>query len=174
VVPVVLSDGWVLPFDELIDYSAFVVRVPERERVRAHLAGRGIETAVYYPRSLAAQPALAAWSRPTPRADAFCGDCLALPVHEGLTDVDVERDIFLGTAGLSRETKRHGYNADKQYSPFASALEFGHGALFLRRNVEYAHDVKPARFYPAELGDVVSRFLGQCAPTAATREYAER
>ena len=82
-----------LPRDAAHPVHHYVVRVPERDRVRAHLADRGIETAVYYPRSLAAQPALAAWSRPTPRADAFCADCLALPVHEGLTDADVGRVV---------------------------------------------------------------------------------
>ena len=82
-----------LPRDAAHPVHHYVVRVPERDRVRAHLAARGIETAVYYPRSLAAQPALAAWSRPTPRADAFCGDCLALPVHEGLSDADVGRVV---------------------------------------------------------------------------------
>lgn len=71
----------------------YVVRVPSRDRVHAHLAAAGIETAVYYPRSLAAQPALARWARPTPRADAFCAECLALPVHEGLTDGEVDRVV---------------------------------------------------------------------------------
>ncbi|MEN9785598.1 MAG: hypothetical protein RLZZ299_862 [Pseudomonadota bacterium] len=80
-----------LPRDEGHPVHHYVVRSARRDAIRAHLAERGIETAVYYPRSLAAQPALAAWSRPTPNADAFCAEALALPVHEGLDEADVDR-----------------------------------------------------------------------------------
>lgn len=69
----------------------YVVRARHRDALRAHLAERGVETAIYYPRSLAAQPALAAWSPgPTPRADAFCAEALALPVHECLATAEID------------------------------------------------------------------------------------
>ncbi len=80
-----------LPREDGHPVHHYVVRVARREALRAHLAERGIETAVYYPRSLAAQPALAAWSSPTPNADAFCAEALALPVHEGLGADDIDR-----------------------------------------------------------------------------------
>ncbi len=82
-----------LPRDAGHPVHHYVVRLAERDRVRARLADAGIETAVYYPRSLASQPALAAWARPTPHADSFCAECLALPVHEALSDTDVDRVI---------------------------------------------------------------------------------
>jgi dTDP-4-amino-4,6-dideoxygalactose transaminase len=72
----------------------YVVRVPARDRVRERLAAAGVETACFYPRSLAAQPALAGFPHaPTPRADVFCAETLALPVHECLTAADVSRVV---------------------------------------------------------------------------------
>ncbi len=88
--------GWMrrLPRDVGHPVHQYVVRVPARERVRAALLDAGIETATYYPRPLGDQPALAAVSRtPTPNADAFCREALALPVHEGLSDEDATRVI---------------------------------------------------------------------------------
>lgn len=70
----------------------YVVRVPGRDAVRARLAAAGVESALFYPRSLAAQPALAGFRHePTPLADAFCAEALALPVHECLTHDDVSQ-----------------------------------------------------------------------------------
>ncbi len=70
----------------------YVVRAPERDRLRHHLAARGIETAVYYPKPLGDQPALRGRARgDTPVARALCGELLALPVHDGLADEDVAR-----------------------------------------------------------------------------------
>ena len=72
----------------------YVVRAPGRDSIRATLAAAGVETALYYPRSLAAQPALAAFHpSPTPNADTFCADSFAIPVHEGLTSIDIDRVI---------------------------------------------------------------------------------
>jgi dTDP-4-amino-4,6-dideoxygalactose transaminase len=70
----------------------YVVRAEDRDGLRARLADRGIEAALYYPRALSAQPALAPQA-PTPRADRFCAEALALPVHEDLSDDDVARVI---------------------------------------------------------------------------------
>ncbi len=70
----------------------YVVRTPRRDALQRALTAAEIETAIYYPRTVAAQPALAdAPARPTPNADRYCREALALPVHEGLTDADVER-----------------------------------------------------------------------------------
>ena len=70
----------------------YVVRVPRREALRAHLLEAGVETAIYYPTSLAVQPALAGFPHaPTPNAHAFCAESLALPLHECLSASDVDR-----------------------------------------------------------------------------------
>lgn len=72
----------------------YVVLADGRDRLRAALAAQGIETAIYYPRPLSAQPALADYpGPPTPNADRFCAEALALPAHEGLSDDDVARTI---------------------------------------------------------------------------------
>jgi dTDP-4-amino-4,6-dideoxygalactose transaminase len=70
----------------------YVVRTPDRDALQGALAAAGIETAIYYPRTVGDQPAMAGFAAtPTPNADQFCRACLALPVHEGLTDDDVAR-----------------------------------------------------------------------------------
>ena len=74
----------------------YVVGVPARDALIPWLAARDIATAIYYPRSLGQMPALAegrARLLPTPHADRFCATCLALPVHEELSDDDVSRVI---------------------------------------------------------------------------------
>lgn len=70
----------------------YVVRAPDRDRLRHHLAMRGIETAIYYPKPLGDQPALSDRARgDTPVARALCAELVALPVHEGLGDDDLAR-----------------------------------------------------------------------------------
>jgi dTDP-4-amino-4,6-dideoxygalactose transaminase len=88
--------GWMrrLPREPGHPVHQYVVRVPARERVRERLRAAGVETAVYYPRPLGDQPALAAWPRtPTPNAETFCREALALPVHEHLSDEDASRVV---------------------------------------------------------------------------------
>jgi dTDP-4-amino-4,6-dideoxygalactose transaminase len=61
----------------------YCVRHPERDRLAAALAARGVGTAVYYPRPLHHQPALAGCrAAPTPVAVALCAEILALPIHD--------------------------------------------------------------------------------------------
>ena len=70
----------------------YVVRTPRRDAIQRALAAAEIETAVYYPRTVGAQPAMAGFpAAPTPNADRYCAEALALPVHEGLSDADVAR-----------------------------------------------------------------------------------
>jgi dTDP-4-amino-4,6-dideoxygalactose transaminase len=72
----------------------YLVRARDRDALAAHLRARGVETAVYYPRSLASQPAMietpGAVRGATPNADAWCAENLALPVHECLSDGDID------------------------------------------------------------------------------------
>jgi dTDP-4-amino-4,6-dideoxygalactose transaminase len=72
----------------------YVVRLRERDRARERLRGAGIETGVYYPLPLSRQPALAGCpAAPTPHAERYCAEALALPVHEALTDEEQFRVI---------------------------------------------------------------------------------
>ncbi|MBM4389601.1 MAG: DegT/DnrJ/EryC1/StrS family aminotransferase [Deltaproteobacteria bacterium] len=72
----------------------YVVRVPGRDALRAHLADRGVESAIYYPIPLSRQKALDGIEHaPTPEADRFCAESLALPVHECLDERDVSAVI---------------------------------------------------------------------------------
>jgi dTDP-3-amino-3,4,6-trideoxy-alpha-D-glucose transaminase len=75
-------------------YHQYVVRTDERERLRAHLAGAGIATAVHYPVPIHLTPAYAGLGlRPgsLPGAERLAGSVCSLPVHPGVTFGDVER-----------------------------------------------------------------------------------
>ena len=75
-------------------YHQYVVRTPQRERLRTYLAERDIETGIHYPVPIHRQPA---WLRSygegpaLPRAERAAREILSLPVHADLTDEEVER-----------------------------------------------------------------------------------
>jgi dTDP-3-amino-3,4,6-trideoxy-alpha-D-glucose transaminase len=75
-------------------YHLFPVLSPERERVRAALLERGVETLVHYPVPIPRQPALAA-EEPTmcPVADRVCAEVFSLPLHPNLSDADLDRVV---------------------------------------------------------------------------------
>jgi len=90
-----LPAGFALPADDGADgrfyhvYNQFVVRAPRRDELAAFLDQRGIGSAVYYPKTLAQQPSLAAFvpqGASFPNADAATRDSLALPIFPGLTE----------------------------------------------------------------------------------------
>ena len=79
-------------------YHLFVVRVEDsrddhnpRAALQASLTSRGIETLIHYPVPIPRQPALAA-SHPgdCPAAARACAEVLSLPLHPGLSDLDVD------------------------------------------------------------------------------------
>lgn len=89
---------WVerLPRCEGHPVHQYVVLCDERDDVKARLAARGVDVAIYYPHPLTAVPALAGRAElagPAPNAERFCRRCLALPVHEELTDEQVDRVV---------------------------------------------------------------------------------
>lgn len=67
----------------------YAVLTPERDRLRAALAGKGIETAMYYETPLHREPALAGLRRQElPEAEKACREVLCLPVRPSLTDAE--------------------------------------------------------------------------------------
>jgi dTDP-4-amino-4,6-dideoxygalactose transaminase len=82
--------------DEGHVYHLFVVRSGERDALQAHLSASHIETLIHYPLPLTEQPAFAPWRRhDCAVAASATREILSLPLHQRLTDTDVER-ICLG------------------------------------------------------------------------------
>lgn len=78
-------------FDAGHVYHLFVVRTAQRDRLRRHLEGDGIETLVHYPVPIPRQPALASHHpADCPEANRACDEVLSLPIHPGLSAADVE------------------------------------------------------------------------------------
>ena len=72
-------------------YHLFVVRVGDRDTVRAELARRGVETGVHYPVPCHRQPPFRPFaSRPLPVAERAAGELLSLPMFPHLTEDQVE------------------------------------------------------------------------------------
>ena len=89
-------------------YHAFVVRVPDRDRVHRQLGSRGIQTGVYYARPLYQDSIYAAEGGPRlPRAEAAAASVLALPLYPELrredvmTVVDELKRVLAGTRTLA-------------------------------------------------------------------------
>jgi dTDP-4-amino-4,6-dideoxygalactose transaminase len=85
----------------------YVVRATDRDKLREHLSGRGIETAVYCPRPLHLQPVFASLGYSAgdfPVAERLSKTCLALPLYPGLCDDEIDQvctaiaEFYSGTA----------------------------------------------------------------------------
>jgi dTDP-4-amino-4,6-dideoxygalactose transaminase len=82
-------------------WHLFVIRTPQRDRLRAYLSSAGIETRLHYPVPLNRQPCLqhlALNRNAYPRADRWANEGLSLPLFYGMTTDQVDR-----TAGKIRE-----------------------------------------------------------------------
>jgi dTDP-3-amino-3,4,6-trideoxy-alpha-D-glucose transaminase len=78
--------------DEGHVYHLFVVRSSERDALHGHLSASRIETLIHYPIPLTHQPAFEPWRRnDCPLAACAAREILSLPLHQRLTDTDVER-----------------------------------------------------------------------------------
>jgi dTDP-4-amino-4,6-dideoxygalactose transaminase len=75
-------------------YHQFVIRVKDRERVRAALREKGVETAVHYPVPLHRQPCYASMGLGEgsfPEAERAAREVLSLPLYPELSDDQVKR-----------------------------------------------------------------------------------
>ncbi|MFL6253813.1 MAG: DegT/DnrJ/EryC1/StrS family aminotransferase, partial [Pyrinomonadaceae bacterium] len=71
-------------------FHLYVVRHPERERLRAHLAARGIETLIHYPAPLHLQPLFQRRTQPAlPTAERLTNEILSLPLYPQLRDEEL-------------------------------------------------------------------------------------
>jgi dTDP-4-amino-4,6-dideoxygalactose transaminase len=79
-------------------YNQFCLRVRhgKRDALKAHLAGQGIGTSIYYPKPLHLQPCFQALGGKTgsfPQAELFAAEALALPMFAELREDEVRRVI---------------------------------------------------------------------------------
>jgi dTDP-4-amino-4,6-dideoxygalactose transaminase len=77
-------------------YNQFVIRVAQREALRAHLQKNGIPTDVYYPSPLHVQPAFAYLGYAAgafPVSEKAAQEVLALPVYPELSEQDQDRIV---------------------------------------------------------------------------------
>lgn len=76
------------------NWHLFVIRTAERDALRRHLAGAGLDTLVHYPLALTEQEAFSGGSPPAggcPEAEAAARDVLSLPFHPGLSAPEMDR-----------------------------------------------------------------------------------
>ena len=79
---------------EFNSFHTFVVQVDRRDALQAHLKARGIGTAIHYPVPIHLQPAAAGLGLEPgvfPGTERQAGRILTRPVHQGLTEAQVER-----------------------------------------------------------------------------------
>ena len=71
-------------------FHLYVVRHPERDRLRAHLAARGVETLVHYPAPLHLQKLFRRRGQPAlPAAERLADEILSLPLYPQLRDEEL-------------------------------------------------------------------------------------
>jgi dTDP-4-amino-4,6-dideoxygalactose transaminase len=82
------------PYDAFHSYHLAVLRTPQRERLRRHLADAGIATGVHYPVPCHRQPAFASEGVMVLKvAEQAAEEILSLPMYPHLSDEDVGRIV---------------------------------------------------------------------------------
>lgn len=76
-------------------FHLFVVRVQDRDRVRARLREEGVTTGIHYPLPIHRHPSLQSRFKDQrfPEADRACEEILSLPLFPQLSDSDVDRVV---------------------------------------------------------------------------------
>jgi dTDP-4-amino-4,6-dideoxygalactose transaminase len=73
-------------------FSKYVIRSPDRERLRELLQRAGVPTRIHYPRALSSEPLFAgAQSAACPNAERASREVLSLPIHAFLHEHEVDR-----------------------------------------------------------------------------------
>ena len=93
--------------DEFNSFHTFVVQLDRRDQLRAHLATRGIGTAIHYPIPIHLQPAAAELGYQPgafPAAERQAARILTLPIHQNLTPADIDHVVHAvnGFYGVAR------------------------------------------------------------------------
>lgn len=79
------------PGDYTSNFFDYQIYAPDRDGLRAHLAEKGVETKVKHPVLLPDHPAFSHLARPDiPVAEYIAGHMLSIPLHEKMTDEDVD------------------------------------------------------------------------------------
>jgi dTDP-4-amino-4,6-dideoxygalactose transaminase len=93
----------VLPGNEHV-WHLYVVRVPRRDEVLAHLNAAGVGAGIHYPAPLHLLPAFAdrGWAAGAfPTAETLAGEILSLPLYPGITPEQQERVVELLAEALA-------------------------------------------------------------------------
>ena len=84
-------------------YHVYAVRLPQRDRWRAHLADMQVQTGIHYPIPIHLQPAyrdLGYHAGDFPVAERIAREVLSLPIYPEMADAQIERVAGLFAAGL--------------------------------------------------------------------------
>ncbi|MFF5438586.1 DegT/DnrJ/EryC1/StrS family aminotransferase [Streptomyces achromogenes] len=90
-------------------HHLYVVRHPQRDALRAELAGHGVDTRVHYPRAVHQLRPFSAFRTPPgglPETEALARQCLSLPLFPGITDEELDTVARAVRAAL-RTVERH-------------------------------------------------------------------